>query len=333
MEKNLLKELEELKKIKEEIYEEVHKVIIGQDEVIEKLLISLFTGGHCLLIGVPGLAKTLMVKTLAEILDLRFKRIQFTPDLMPSDIIGTEIIQEDRITKERIMKFIEGPVFANIVLADEINRAPPKTQAALLEAMQEYQVTVGGKIHYLEKPFIVFATQNPIELEGTYPLPEAQLDRFMLSIKINYPEENEEKEIAEKTTMGIYPELKKILNKERIIEFQELIKKIPISDFIIDYIVKFVRSTRPNLNHNLKFIQDYVSWGAGPRGVQFIVIAAKALSGLRGDVNISISDVRKVVKDVLRHRIFLNFNADADGIDSEYIIDKLLEEVKLKRNF
>ncbi|HOK57181.1 MAG TPA: MoxR family ATPase [bacterium] len=329
MGENLLEKLEELKEIKKEIYEEIHKVIIGQDNVIEKLLISLFTGGHCLLIGVPGLAKTLMIKTLAEILDLTFKRIQFTPDLMPSDITGTEIIQEDRITKERIIKFIQGPIFANIVLADEINRAPPKTQAALLESMQEYQVTVGGKIHLLEMPFIVFATQNPIELEGTYPLPEAQLDRFMLSIKIDYPEENEEKKIAEITTMGITPKLKKILSRERIIEFQNLIKKIPISDFIIDYVVKLVRSTRPGINHNSKFIQDYVSWGAGPRGVQFIVIASKAVTALRGDVNISISDIKKVVKDVLRHRIFLNFNADADGIDTEYIIDKLLEEVKV----
>jgi MoxR-like ATPase len=329
MSENLLEKLEELKIIKKEIFKEIHKVIIGQDDVIEKLLISLFTGGHCLLIGVPGLAKTLMVKTLANILDLKFKRIQFTPDLMPSDITGTEIIQEDRITKERIIKFIEGPIFANIVLADEINRAPPKTQAALLESMQEYQVTVGGKIHLLEKPFIVFATQNPIELEGTYPLPEAQLDRFMLSIKIDYPQEKEEKEIAETTTRGIIPETKKILNREKIIEFQDLIRKIPVSDFIIDYVVKFVRSTRPGINHNSKFIQDYVSWGAGPRGVQFIVIAAKAVTALRGDVNISISDIKKVVKDVLRHRIFLNFNADADGIDTEFIIDKLLEEVKV----
>ena len=329
MGENLLEKLEELKEVKKEIYKEIHKVIIGQDDVIEKLLISLFTGGHCLLIGVPGLAKTLMVKTLADILDLKFKRIQFTPDLMPSDITGTEIIQEDQITKERIIKFIEGPIFANIVLADEINRAPPKTQAALLESMQEYQVTVGGKVHFLEKPFIVFATQNPIELEGTYPLPEAQLDRFMLSIKINYPEEIEEKEIAETTTRGIIPETKKILNREKLIEFQNLIKKIPVSDFIIDYVVKLVRSTRPGINHNSKFIKDYVSWGAGPRGSQFIVIAAKAVTALRGDVNITISDIKKVVKDVLRHRIFLNFNADADGIDTEFIIDKLLEEIKI----
>lgn len=326
---NLIKKLEEFKKIKEEIYKEIHKVIIGQDEIIEKLLISLFTAGHSLLIGVPGLAKTLMVKTLSEILDLKFKRIQFTPDLMPSDITGTEIIQEDPLTKERIIKFIPGPVFANLILADEINRASPKTQAALLESMQEYQVTVGGKIRYLELPFIVLATQNPIELEGTYPLPEAQLDRFMLSIKIDYPSEEEEKKIAEITTIGNFPEMRKVIDRNKIIEFQNLVRNIPVSDYIITYVVKLVRSTRPGINHNTKLIQDYVGWGAGPRGIQFIILAAKAITAMRGDVNISISDVKMVVKDVLRHRIFLNFNADADGITTEYIIDKLLEEVKV----
>lgn len=326
---NLIKKLEELANVKEEIYKEIHKVIIGQDEVIEKLLISLFTGGHCLLIGVPGLAKTLMIKTLSQIVDLKFKRIQFTPDLMPSDITGTDIIQEDPLTKERVIKFIPGPVFANLILADEINRAPPKTQAALLESMQEYQVTVGGKIYSLELPFIVLATQNPIELEGTYPLPEAQLDRFMLSIKIDYPSEEEEKKIAEITTIGKFPEIRKVIDRNKIIDFQNLVRNIPVSDFIINYVVKLVRSTRPGINHNAKFIHDYVSWGAGPRGVQFIILAAKAVAALRGDVNISISDIKKVVKDVLRHRIFLNFNADADGISTEYIIDKLLEEMKV----
>ncbi len=322
-----IKKLEELKEAKGRIIEQMHKVIIGQDNIIEKILIGLFSGGHCLLIGVPGLAKTLMVKTLSQILDLSFKRIQFTPDLMPSDITGTEVIQEDTVSMKRILKFLPGPVFANLILADEINRAPPKTQAALLEAMQEYQVTVGGKRYPLPQPFLVLATQNPIELEGTYPLPEAQLDRFMLSIYIDYPEKEEEKKIAELTTYQLLSEVDKILDSKKIIEFQNLIRKIPVSDYVINYGVNLVRSTRPNFDHTIKFVKEYVSWGAGPRATQYLILAAKAKAALRGDVNVSISDIKEVSPDVLRHRIFTNFNADAEGINSDAIIKKLLEEL------
>ncbi|HDN97887.1 MAG TPA: AAA family ATPase [bacterium] len=322
-----IKKLEELRKAKEEIMEQMHKVIIGQDAIIEKILIGLFSGGHCLLIGVPGLAKTLMVKTLSQILDLSFKRIQFTPDLMPSDITGTEVIQEDTVSRERILKFLPGPVFANLILADEINRAPPKTQAALLEAMQEYQVTVGGKKYSLPQPFLVLATQNPIELEGTYPLPEAQLDRFMLSIYMDYPSKEEEKKIAEITPFELLSEVNKVLDSKKIIEFQRLIRKIPVSDYVVNYGVNLVRSTRPNLDHTIKFVKEYVSWGAGPRATQYLILAAKAKAALRGDVNVSISDIKEVSVDVLRHRVFTNFNADADGVNSDTIIKRLLEEI------
>ena len=323
-----VKQLEELGRIKEQIYQQIHKVIVGQDKIIEKTLIGLFSSGHCLLIGVPGLAKTLMVRTLAQILDLSFKRIQFTPDLMPSDITGTEIIEQDQTTFERKFRFIKGPVFANLVLADEINRAPPKTQSALLESMQELQVTVGGKVYPLPQPFLVLATQNPIELEGTYPLPEAQLDRFMLSIKIDYPSEEEEKKIAEIMSGEILPELEKILSAEKILNFQKIIRKIPISDYVLTYATKLVRSTRPGYDGNLKFIEEYVNWGAGPRGVQFLILGAKAKVALRGDVNVSINDIKELAPDVLRHRIFTNFNADADGISSEDIIKKLSEQIQ-----
>jgi len=322
-----IKKLEELRKAKEEIMEQMHKVIIGQDAIIEKILIGLFSGGHCLLIGVPGLAKTLIVKTLSQILDLSFKRIQFTPDLMPSDITGTEVIQEDTVSRERILKFLPGPVFANLILADEINRAPPKTQAALLEAMQEYQVTVGGKKYSLPQPFLVLATQNPIELEGTYPLPEAQLDRFMLSIYMDYPSKEEEKKIAEITPFELLSEVNKVLDSKKIIEFQRLIRKIPVSDYVVNYGVNLVRSTRPNLDHTIKFVKEYVSWGAGPRATQYLILAAKAKAALRGDVNVSISDIKEVSVDVLRHRVFTNFNADADGVNSDTIIKRLLEEI------
>ncbi|RKY30756.1 MAG: AAA family ATPase, partial [Candidatus Omnitrophota bacterium] len=255
------------------------------------------------------------------------KRIQFTPDLMPSDITGTEVIQEDTVSRERILKFLPGPVFANLILADEINRAPPKTQAALLEAMQEYQVTVGGKKYSLPQPFLVLATQNPIELEGTYPLPEAQLDRFMLSIYMDYPSKEEEKKIAEITPFELLSEVNKVLDSKKIIEFQRLIRKIPVSDYVVNYGVNLVRSTRPNLDHTIKFVKEYVSWGAGPRATQYLILAAKAKAALRGDVNVSISDIKEVSVDVLRHRVFTNFNADADGVNSDTIIKRLLEEI------
>jgi MoxR-like ATPase len=324
-----LKTLEELQEIKKEIFNEVHKVIVGQDEIIEEILIGLFAGGHCLLIGVPGLAKTLMVKTLSQILDLQFKRIQFTPDLMPSDITGTEIIQEDRISRDRSLRFIPGPVFANLVLADEINRAPPKTQSALLEAMQEFNVTVGGKIYPLPYPFFVLATQNPIELEGTYPLPEAQLDRFMLSITMDYPEQSQEKEIVELTTSTSAPEIRKIISGEEIKKYQAVVRAIPVSDYVIGYGVNIVRCTRPKeKTDSQKFVKEYVSWGAGPRAAQHLILSAKARAAMRGDVNVSITDIKMVSQSVLKHRIFTNFNADAEGIDSTKIIKYLLEEIK-----
>jgi MoxR-like ATPase len=324
-----LKTLEELQNVKQEIFNETHKVIVGQDKIIEEILIGLFAGGHCLLIGVPGLAKTLMIKTLSQILDLQFKRIQFTPDLMPSDITGTEIIQEDKVSRDRALRFIPGPVFANLVLADEINRAPPKTQAALLEAMQEFNVTVGGKIYPLPYPFFVLATQNPIELEGTYPLPEAQLDRFMLSITIDYPDGVEEKKIVELTTSISDPNIKKIISGEDIRKFQAIVRAVPVSDYVIGYGVNLVRSTRPGeKTDSQKFIKEYVSWGAGPRAAQHLILSAKARAAMRGDVNVSIADVKAVSESVLKHRIFTNFNADAEGMDSGKIVRYLLEAIK-----
>lgn len=325
-----MKEIEMLAKLetaRKKIIEELHRVIVGQDEIIEKVLTGLFAGGHCLLIGVPGLAKTLMIRTLSRVLDLRFKRIQFTPDLMPSDITGIDVIEENPESRQRNLRFIPGPIFANLVLADEINRAPPKTQAALLEAMQEYQVTVGNKTYPLEKPFLVLATQNPIELEGTYPLPEAQLDRFMLSIYLDYPEVEDEKKIAEFQMFNIVPELSPVLNAESIIQFQNIIKDIPVSDFVINYAVNLVRNTRPNNGTCPDFIKEYVNWGAGPRAAQYLVIGAKTRAALRGDVNVSIDDIKNVAGNVLRHRIFTNFTADADGIDSGKIVSKLLDEI------
>ena len=318
--------LEELGQFKQKILSEIHKVIIGQDAVLEKILTCLFAGGHCLLIGVPGLAKTLTVRTLARILDLSFKRIQFTPDLMPSDITGIEMIQEDTASLRRSLGFIPGPVFANLVLADEINRAPPKTQAALLEAMQEYQVTVRGEIHRLPLPFFVLATQNPIELEGTYPLPEAQLDRFMMSVYLDYPSAGEEKEIAALTAAEAEKELGKLLDAEKIIAFQSLVKRMPVSDHVLEYAVRLTRSTRP-LDGGLSFVKENVNWGAGPRACQYLVLAARARAALAGDANVSVSDIREVAGSVFRHRIFVNFNADATGIDSAEMVRKLLKEV------
>lgn len=323
-----LKILEELKEVKEKILGEIHKVIIGQDVIIEEILTGLFAGGHCLLIGVPGLAKTLMIKTLAQILDLNFKRIQFTPDLMPSDITGTEVIEEDRISRSRSLRFIPGPIFANLILADEINRTPPKTQAALLEAMQEFNVTVGGVLYPLPFPFLVMATQNPIELEGTYPLPEAQLDRFMLNIVMDYPDELQEKKIVESTTGISDVEIKNVITGEDIKKYQSVVKKIPVSDYVISYGVNLVRSTRPKDKCSPEFVSNYVNWGAGPRAAQHLVLAAKAKAALRGDVNVSIKDIRDVSKGALRHRIFTNFNADAEGINSSRIVEYLLEEKK-----
>lgn len=309
------------KKIKSEIA----KVIVGQDKIIEELLIVLFARGHCLLVGVPGLAKTLLIKTLAQVLDLKFSRIQFTPDLMPSDITGTEIIEENVSTGEKFFKFVKGPIFANIILADEINRTPPKTQSALLEAMQEYRVTAAGQTYELEQPFFVLATQNPIEMEGTYPLPEAQLDRFMFNIWIDYPSFNEEVEIVRKTTSLYQPEVNKVLTREKILKLQDIIRKVPVADNVIEYAVRLVTLTRPNLNGAPDFIKRWISWGAGPRASQYLILGAKARAVLDGRFTPVIDDVRAVALPVLRHRLVTNFNAEADGVSTAEIIEKLLK--------
>ncbi len=322
-----LKLLDELQEARTRILQQVQRIIVGQTRIVEDLLTGLFSGGHCLLVGVPGLAKTLMVRTLARALDLTFKRIQFTPDLMPSDITGTEVIQQDTETLRREFKFVPGPIFANLVLADEINRAPPKTQAALLESMQEYQVTAGGIRYPLPLPFLVLATQNPIELEGTYPLPEAQLDRFMFSIYLDYPAPEEERKIAELTTTDLDSEVSKVLDAERILTYQALIKRIPVSHHVVDFAVRLVRATRPNHDTAPDFIREFVSWGAGPRASQYLVLGARAKAALRGDVNVSTSDVKEVAESVLRHRIFTNFNADAEGMDAARIVEKLLQTI------
>lgn len=316
-----------LREAKKTIEKELRKVIVGQEEVIEKILITLIANGHALIIGVPGLAKTLIVNTLAQVLNLSFKRIQFTPDLMPSDITGTEIIEEDKATGKREFRFVKGPIFANIILADEINRTPPKTQAALLQAMQEYKVTVGNETYPLPQPFLVLATQNPIEMEGTYPLPEAQLDRFMFSINITYPSKEEEKEIVRTTTSAYNPKITPILQAKEILELQTLLKKVPVAEEILDYAVTLVRATRPQEN-SYKIIKDYVSWGASVRASQYLVLGAKGKAILDGRPTPTIDDIREIAPLVLRHRIVLNFSAEADGITTDYIIEKLLKEIK-----
>jgi MoxR-like ATPase len=306
---------------------EMAKVIVGQHAVLEELLIAIFARGHCLLIGVPGLAKTLMIHTMADALNLSYNRIQFTPDLMPSDITGTEVIQEDKASGVRQFKFLRGPVFANIVLADEINRTPPKTQAALLEAMQERQVTVGGERHKLPDPFFVLATQNPIEQEGTYPLPEAQLDRFMLNIMVSYPSEDEELDIVRMTTSVLRPMVSKVLSGADILALQELVRKVPIADHVSQYAVRLTRSTRRGEDDDLHFIRDYVSWGAGPRASQYLVLAAKARAVLHGAYHVSTEDIRAVAGPVLRHRIITNFNAEAEGIKPDDIVGRLIKAI------
>ncbi len=319
--------IEELKSAREKILAEVRKVIIGQAEVIDDLLIAILSNGHCLLVGVPGLAKTLLVSTLARILDLQFNRIQFTPDLMPSDITGTDILEEERATGRRAFAFVRGPVFANIVLADEINRTPPKTQAALLQAMQEKQVTAGGNTYPLPLPFFVLATQNPIEQEGTYPLPEAQLDRFMFNIWVDYPSFREEMEIVETTTSAYEASLARVLNAEEILALQKLVRRVPVSDPMIAYAVALARRTRPVEPEAPAFVKSWVSWGAGPRASQYLILGAKTRAVLHGRKTPAFSDVRAVARAVLRHRIVTNFTAEAEGIDTIRIIDRLLEEV------
>lgn len=317
--------VQELNEAYGKIKKEIAKVIVGQDRIIEELLIALFAKGHCLLVGVPGLAKTLLIKTLAQALDLKFSRIQFTPDLMPSDITGTEIIEENVSTGEKFFKFVKGPIFANIILADEINRTPPKTQSALLEAMQEYRVTAGGQTYELEQPFFVLATQNPIEMEGTYPLPEAQLDRFMFNIWIDYPSFDEEVEIVRKTTSSYQPNVEKVLSKNEILKLQDVVRKVPVADNVIEYAVKIVTMTRPNSNGVPDFVKHWISWGAGPRASQYLILGAKAKAILNGKFTPTIDDVRSVALPVLRHRIVTNFNAEADGVTSVEIVEKLLK--------
>ena len=308
-----------LKKAYNTLKSEIGKVIVGQDQTIKEVLISIFGNGHCLLIGVPGLAKSLLVTTISQALGLKFNRIQFTPDLMPSDIIGTEILDAN---KE--FKFINGPLFANFILADEINRTPPKTQAALLEAMQERNITAAGTTYKLEEPFFVLATQNPIEQEGTYPLPEAQLDRFMFNIILDYPSYKEELEIVKSTTSDITKTVNKVLSAEEIIFFQELIKKVPVNDNVLEYAVQLVSKTRPNRDMASDFVNNYLTWGAGPRASQFLIIAAKVNAVLAGKYSPDIEDIKAVAIPVLRHRIVKNYKADADGISIEDIITKLL---------
>lgn len=317
--------VEKLSESVKNIKKEVNKVIIGQDEIINNLLVSLLARGHCLLVGVPGLAKTLLIKTLSEVLDLKFSRIQFTPDLMPSDITGTEIIEEDPVTKKRSFRFIEGPVFANIVLADEINRTPPKTQAALLEAMQEHRVTAAGVTYTLAEPFFVLATQNPIEQEGTYPLPEAQLDRFMFNLWLDYPSFSEELDIVKTTTSQYQASLGKVAAAAELIGFQDLIRRVPVADNVIEYSVNLVNKTRPKNNNTNKFIKDWISWGAGPRASQYLILAAKTRAVMDGRFTPNIDDVKHSVIPVLRHRIIPNFNAEADGITSVDIISRIME--------
>ena len=319
----------ELVDSKNRVANEIRKVIVGQDEVLEDLLVALFCKGHCLFVGVPGLAKTLLVKTLARVLNLSFSRIQFTPDLMPSDITGTDILYEDQTTNKRGFRFIKGPVFSNIVLADEINRTPPKTQAALLQAMQEQQVTVGGNTYELDQPFLVFATQNPIEHEGTYPLPEAQLDRFMFIINVGYPTMKQEVEIAMTTTSGIHPDMDIVLNAEQVQKFQQLVPSVPVSEHVAEYAVRLAQSSRPNKNGvALGFINEWVDWGAGPRASQYLLMGAKARALMDNRVAVTIEDIKHVSRQVLEHRIVLNFKAEAENITTNDIVEKLLNSIK-----
>ncbi len=324
--KNDVQLVEQLNKKVTEIKSEIAKVIVGQDEIINQLIISLLSRGHCLLVGVPGLAKTLLIKTLAEVMDLKFSRIQFTPDLMPSDITGTEILEEELATKKRNFRFISGPIFANIILADEINRTPPKTQAALLEAMQEHKVTAAGSTYQLPEPFFVLATQNPIEQEGTYPLPEAQLDRFMFNLWLEYPSTDEEVKVVQTTTSEYKPQLNKVVTSDELIVFQDLVRKVPVAPNVIEYAVKISNMTRPINGNAPKYVKDWVTWGAGPRASQYLVLAAKTRSIIQGRFIPNIDDIRASMLPVLRHRIITNFSAEAEGISSVDVIKRVEAE-------
>jgi len=324
--RNLGDILQEFRQHRGVMQQELQKIIVGQDDVIEQIFAAIFTRGHCLLEGVPGLAKTLMVSTLARILDLGFKRIQFTPDLMPSDITGTNVLDEDEHGR-RSFRFVEGPVFTNILLADEINRTPPKTQAALLQAMQEREVTVGQTTYALPDPFFTIATQNPIEQEGTYPLPEAQLDRFMFNIKVDYPNLAEEEQILAMTTRQDKPEVRKILSSRAILNLQKLVGSVAVSEYIIKYVATLVRSTRPKDASAPKFVREWVDWGAGPRAGQFLIFGGKALAAMDGRFAVAVEDVQKVAVSVLRHRVSTNFQAQAEGVSNEDVIARLLKEI------
>jgi MoxR-like ATPase len=316
------------------IKREIHKVIVGQDEVIDELLMAILSGGHALVVGVPGLAKTLLISTIARTLSLGFSRIQFTPDLMPSDMTGTEVIEEDKTTGSRELRFVKGPIFSNVILADEINRTPPKTQAALLEAMQEKQVTAGGVRHRLPEPFFVLATQNPIEQEGTYPLPEAQLDRFMFNIKIAYPTEEQELQIVQQTTAPHESQLKTVLTGDQVLRIQNLVKQVPAADHVVRYALRMSRATRVKEEEDVggvrpKVVEQYVAWGAGPRASQYLVLAAKAKAILSGATHVMPEHIRAVALPVMRHRIITNFNAEADGVTTDDIVTTLLKETPL----
>ena len=315
---------------RDRILGEIRKIIVGQDEVIDQVLMALFTGGHCLITGVPGLAKTLLIKTLAQILDLSFKRIQFTPDLMPADITGTEILDED--AGHRSLRFVKGPVFAQILLADEINRTPPKTQAALLEAMQEYHVTAAGRTYPLERPFFVLATQNPIELEGTYPLPEAQLDRFMFNIVVSYLKEDDEVRVVTQTTSAQTISVDRVLSGPEILEYQQLVRQVVIAEDVARYAVRLVDSSRPGRQADLAFVKDWVKWGAGLRGSQSLILAAKARALMLGRYHVSIADLRALAHPILRHRIIPNFYAESEKVTSDVLVDRLLETVPPPRS-
>ena len=326
---NNIQLLEKLQTDREKLFQEISKVIIGQKDIVEHLFISLLCRGHVLLEGVPGLAKTLLIKTLSDAMDLSFNRIQFTPDLMPSDITGTDMIEEDPITLKRSFRFFKGPIFSNVILADEINRTPPKTQSALLEAMQEHKVTTGGNTYDLDQPFFVLATQNPIEQEGTYPLPEAQLDRFMFNILIDYPSMNEEIEIVKTLTTKEKASLDKVISQDELQSFQELIKQVPVAENVIEYAVKLVSMTRPSNELAPQITKDWLDWGAGPRASTFLVMAAQAKCLLADKSTPDIDDIKNIAKPILRHRIITNFTAEADGISKEDVLDQLIDQLKI----
>jgi len=312
---------------REAILEQISRVIVGQEEVIEQLLIALFCQGHCLFVGVPGLGKTLLVRTLAQCLDLEFSRIQFTPDLMPGDITGTDIIEEDPVSGQRGYRFIKGPIFANVLLADEINRTPPKTQSALLQAMQELQVTAGGETYPLEPPFFVLATQNPIEQEGTYPLPEAQLDRFMFNVLVDYPAADEEAQIVQVTTSSHQPTVESVMRAAEIVALQQVVRAVPVAQHVLDYAVQLVRATRPDRPEAPDFIKGWITWGAGPRASQALVLAGKARALMHGRYAVSCDDIRAIARPVLRHRIIPSFGAEAEGVQSDDIITRVLDTI------